>query len=336
MRRVATVLHTSDFLLCAWWANLGAMPPFARVLAAAVLASALASTAAHAQAARGDITFADGRIFPESLTSTRDGAVYVGSLGHNSVYRTAPGSSRAEVWIPPGPGLQRVLGVFADEAAGVLWVCSSVPADAPAGAGASPTALEAYGLTDAKPRASYAFPGGTGTCNDIAVSRDGIVYATDTSGGRLLRLGKNAPSFEVWLEDTAALTGVDGIAILGDGQVYVNNVRQSTLLRVPVRADGSAGPIQKLTTSRPISGPDGMRSVGGQTLLLVEGGRLDEVVVSGQTADVRVLREGMAGPTAVTLVGDVAYVIESRLNLRTDPTDPGPFRAVAVPYRASR
>ena len=69
--------------------------------------------------------------------------------------------------------------------------------------------------------------------------------------------------------DTAALTGVDGIAILDDGQVYVNNVRQSTLLRVPVRADGSAGQVQPLTTSRPISGPDGMRSVGGQTLLLV-------------------------------------------------------------------
>ena len=48
-----------------------------RVFAAAALASALASPAALGQPARGDITFADSRIFPESLTSTRDGAVYV-------------------------------------------------------------------------------------------------------------------------------------------------------------------------------------------------------------------------------------------------------------------
>ena len=44
--------------------------------------------------------------------------------------------------------------------------------------------------------------------------------------------------------------------------------------------------------------------------------------------------------TAVTLVGGMAYVSEARLNYRNDPKlrdqDPGPFRAVGVPYKAPR
>ena len=48
-------------------------------------------------------------------------------------------------------------------------------------------------------------------------------------------------------------------------------------------------------------GPDGMRSVGSKTMLLVEGGRLDEVTINGDKADVKVLKDGMTGITAVTL-----------------------------------
>ena len=45
----------------------------------------------------------------------------------------------------------------------------------------------------------------------------------------------------------------------------------------------------------------------------------------------------VTGPTAVTLVGNMAYVSEARLNLRNDATkDPGPFRAVGVPYTAPK
>ena len=91
---------------------------------AAVVLSGLACAAQAAD--RTEITFADGRIFPESLTSTKNGAVYFGSLGQDSVYRAEPKSSRATTWIQPkANGLQTVLGVFADEPAGTLWVCTS-------------------------------------------------------------------------------------------------------------------------------------------------------------------------------------------------------------------
>jgi hypothetical protein len=75
-----------------------------------------------------------------------------------------------------------------------------------------------------------------------------------------------------------------------------------------------------------------MRSVGKMTLLLVEGGRLDEVTIQGDKAEVKVIREGMPGITAVTLTGKTAYVAEARLNERNTTTEIAPFRAIGIPY----
>jgi sugar lactone lactonase YvrE len=308
-------------------------------LAAIVVAVGLACGVAAAD--RPEITFADGRIFPESLTSTKNGTVYFGSLGQDSVYRAAPSSSTAERWIQPKTnGLQTVLGVFADEPAGTLWVCASATGGRDGAPVVGETALKAFSLKDASFKASYAFPG-SGLCNDIAVARNGTVYATDTTGARVLRLKKGASALDVWAADKMLLATADGIALLADGSIYVNSVGQGTLLRIPVKTDGSAGSIAKLETSRPLQTPDGMRSVGRRTLLLVEGaGRLDEVTIDGDKAEIKVLKEGLAGPTAVTLAGGMAYVSEARLNYRNDPKlrdqDPGPFRAVGVPYKAPK
>jgi sugar lactone lactonase YvrE len=302
---------------------------------------AVAGLASVLQAAdRTEIGFTDGKIFPESLTSTKNGAVFFGSLGNDSVYRAAPGASKAETWIKPKTaGLQTVLGVLADDGAGVLWVCAS----ATGGRGGAPlvgeTALKAFSLSNAALKTSYPFPGG-GLCNDIAVAKDGTVYATDTTGARVLRLKKGATTLDAWAADPLLGTA-DGIALLADGSVYVNSVGSGTLMRIPVKPDGSAGAVVKLETSQPLQSPDGMRSVGSKTMLLVEGaGRLDEVTINGDKAEIKVLKEGLTGPTAVTLVKDVAFVAEARLNYRNDPKlrdqDPGPFRAVAIPYKAPK
>ncbi|HVZ23233.1 MAG TPA: hypothetical protein VG871_19305 [Vicinamibacterales bacterium] len=284
---------------------------------------------------RGDITFADGRIFPESLTSTKNGDVYFGSLGHDSVYRAPAKSSQATTWIQPkANGLTTVLGVFADEKAGLLWVCTSASGGRNGAPYVGETALKAFTLKNASFKASYAFPG-NGLCNDIAVAKDGTVYATDTNQGRVLRLKKGASALDVWVSDPKTLAGADGIAVLGDGNVYVNSVTQGTLLRIDVKKDGSAAPLVTLETSRMIERPDGMRSIGGEKMLLVEGvGRLDEVTIAGDKATVTTIKDGLTGPTAVTLAGGTAYVTEAKLNLRNDPSkDPGPFRAIAVSFK---
>ena len=120
----------------------------------------------------------DTRVFPESLTSTADGTVIIGSMEHGTIYHVAPGAAKATAWIAATPnGLRRVLGVFVNEAANTLWVCTNDPD--PNGKDAD---LKAFDLKTAAPKGSYPFPGG-GLCNDIAVARDGTTYVTDTRGG---------------------------------------------------------------------------------------------------------------------------------------------------------
>ena len=161
--------------------------------------------------------------------------------------------------------------MLADEKAGVLWVCTSASGGRNGAPYVGETALKAFTLKNAALKASYAFPG-NGLCNDIAVANDGTVYATDTILGRVLRLKKGATALDVWASDPTLLATADGLALLADGNVYVNSVGQGTLMRIDVKKDGSAGPIVKLEPSRPLQGPDGMRSVGSKTMLLVEGG----------------------------------------------------------------
>jgi sugar lactone lactonase YvrE len=291
---------------------------------AGALVLTLSVIATGAAQVRPEIEINDTMVSPESITSTADGAVFFGSITKGIIYRAAPGAARAEAWIQPGnTGLMNVLGVFADERANTLWVCSS----ATGGRGGAPlvgeTTLRSYDLRTAAVKRVYPFPGG-GLCNDIAVAPDGTTYATDTTGGRILRLKPGASALEVWAMDPL-LAVIDGIALLADGSVYANTFTTGRLLRVPVGPDGSAGPPVQLETSQPLVRPDGLRSVGRNKLLQAEGeGRVDEVTINGNRAEVRVLREGLTGATAVTLVGDTAYVLVERL------------KAVAVPYSMPR
>jgi hypothetical protein len=63
--------------------------------------------------------------FPESVTSTSDGTLYVGSFNNGGVTRVTPGG-KAEPLVKPGANDSRsTLGVLADEKSGTLYVCSN-------------------------------------------------------------------------------------------------------------------------------------------------------------------------------------------------------------------
>jgi sugar lactone lactonase YvrE len=238
------------------------------------------------------------------------------------------------VWIKPGTnGLQRVLGVLADQRAGTLWVCSSkLP---PQGA---PTALKSFDLKTGAGKGSFDFPGDNALCNDIAIGPDGTAYATDTIANRIMRLKKGASALDVWIKDDK-LAGIDGIAFGDNDTIYVNTVTTGHLFRIPVGKDGAAGAIAEIKPSQALSRPDGMRPLGKNEFLLIEGaGRLDHVTIAGDNAKIDVLKDGFNGPTAVTRVGSTAWVIEGKLNYMNDAKlkdqDPGPFKAYAVPFHS--
>src|SRR5580692_3603826 len=64
------------------------------------------------------------RAFPESITSTSDGSIFVGNFAEGGILRVK--NSKTEVWIKPGTfGSRSIYGVFADEKSGTLWACSN-------------------------------------------------------------------------------------------------------------------------------------------------------------------------------------------------------------------
>jgi len=66
------------------------------------------------------------RAFPESITSTSDGTLFIGRLGEGGVVRANPRTGAVALFVAPGAsGSRSITGVFADDASGILWACSN-------------------------------------------------------------------------------------------------------------------------------------------------------------------------------------------------------------------
>jgi len=306
-------------------------------MAGSVMLNMLAWSSVHAQAP-AEIHIPGDRVFPESLTSSTGGAIYVGSLGLGAVFRAPPGADTATLFIPAGKdGLHSVFGVYADSRAEILWACSNTLD--PAGRSApSHGQLYAFNLTTGASVRHYAFPAADAYCNDIAVGRDGTVYATDSNNMQIVRLMPGAARLATWSPDGAlgAKGGLlDGIALAGNA-VLVNTFMTGKLFSVSVKRDGSAGAVVEVALSHRIDHPDGMRAFGRHSVVIVEGGgpgRLSKIVLNGSKGQVSTLKEGYPdGPTAVTLVGPIAYVVEAQFKALMGGADAriNPFHATAV------
>jgi sugar lactone lactonase YvrE len=243
----------------------------------------------------------------------------VGSLGNGNVSRIAPGKTTVEEWIKPGTGgLNQVLGVYADEKAKTLWVCSN-NMDGKGDA----TSVKAFDLKTGAPKGTYRLPGEGALCNDIAVAGDGTAYVTDTRQNSILMLKPGAKDLQIAAKDPL-LAGTDGLAFGEKTVLYVNSVSAGKLLRLDL-------------------GPDGMRAIGKNRLLLAENsGKMDIVTFEGPgltNAVVKTIKEGLESTPGVTATRGMAWIVEGKLNYRNDPAfkdkDPGLFKIFAVPLPKS-
>jgi hypothetical protein len=309
---------------------------FAKMLTGTVLLATSAIAASSRPAV--DVLIDDTAVYPESITSMSDGTLINGSV-KGIVYRAKGHEAKATAWIRSTPenGMLSILGVVADERAKALWLCSAampVPGAPPAAGKAS--ALMRFDLGSGAPKAAYPFPPPSSACNDISIDSDGTAYATDTPNGRIFKLSKGAKAVELYVQDDK-LKGIDGIVFSGDGTLYVNIVSRGALVRVDRKADKSFSGLTELTLSEPVKGPDGFRLISGNRFLLAEGtgGRVDEVTIDGDKAQIKVLREGMSSPPGVTLVGNTVFAVEGKIGYLMDPKlkgqDPGAFKAYAIP-----
>jgi sugar lactone lactonase YvrE len=280
-----------------------------------------------------DVVVDDTQVFMESVTADASGNLYAGSFKGN-IYRALPGSGTAIAWIRPDATnkLASVLGVLADDRSGTLWACS-----VPMGKPGQVSALAAFDLKSGAFKARYELPAPASVCNDIALDKDGTAFIAETSNGRIFVLQPGGKDLSLLVEDKALLAGVDGIAFSADGTLYVNNVRQNTMLRVNRKDDGSFAGLTTLKVSMPLNGPDGLRSIGGKRFLQAEGpaGRISRLTIEGDVVTMKVLRDGMDGVPGVTNIGYTAYAVESKGRFLFDPTlkgkDPGVFALRAVP-----
>lgn len=307
------------------------------VLAAAIMASSVLSgctgmnSGIAGTAAPQDIAINGTMVFPESITHDAAGNLYNSSVP-GIIYRTPPGGLSAEPFIRPSEsnGIKSLLGVFADDARGLLWTCSNPNFFAtPPETGVS--SLLAFDLATGIQSARYHFPaGGPAACNDIAIDADGAVWATETSGGRIFVLPPNANEMELFAR-SEELVGVDGIAFAGDGALYINNVRQHLFQRVERKADGSYAGLTDIATPEPLNGPDGLRTLGGNRFIQAEGpgGRVAILTVEGDSAAMAPVATGLSGSVGVTAMNGTAYVTEGRIEYLFDPDlggqDPGTF-----------
>ena len=271
------------------------------------------------------------RAFTESITAGPDGTLYLSSLASGGIARVKPGASKAEAWIAPGAfGSRSTFGVFADATSNTLWVCSNdVSGLGVAGPGsAAGSHLMGFDLATGDGKINAPFPGKTNLCNDMTVASDGTVYVTNSLTPQILQLKPGRTALEVWVENQQCQplrgAGLDGIAIGGDGNIYVNTFNGGQLFRVEVKG-GMPGAVTKLETSRLLKLPDGLRQISGESFLMAEGsGSLDRVTVDGDKVTVETLKDELREPTAVAKVGGTAWVAEGQLSHLFGVRDNGP------------
>lgn len=126
-------------------------------------AAILLAASVYAAQPLTEITLPGTRIFPESITSTSDGTLIVGSLGHGNVLRIAPGTAQVEEWIKPGTGgLNQVLGVYADQEGKTLWVCPNNLQNK-----GEATSAMAFDLKTGAVKGTYVLPGDGTLCTTL-------------------------------------------------------------------------------------------------------------------------------------------------------------------------
>ncbi len=287
-----------------------------------------------------DVVISGSRVFPESITHDARGNLYNSSNG-GTIYRTLAGAGTAEPWVVPGPNnsLTSLFGVMADDKRRLLWTCNNPNLFT---GEKGPSSLLAFDLSSALQSARFDFPGdGPAACNDIAIAADGTLWVSDTSGGRIFVLPRNANELELFAKDEA-LVGIDGLAFAEDGTLYINNVRKNLLQRVERKADGTYAGLTTLAVPVELGGPDGLRPLGGNRFIQGEGtsGRVAVLDIAGDGVEVTDVATGLNGPVGVTVVGRTAYVVEGKIGYLFDPKlkdqSPDPFVIRAFPLPVAK
>ncbi|WP_380282960.1 hypothetical protein [Kitasatospora purpeofusca] len=153
--------------------------------------------------------------------------------------------------------------------------------------------------------------------------RTGFLYAADSVLGTVWRIPAGGGTAVPWATGTAlrpnGFLGANGIKV-HDRAVWVSNLDNGTLLRIPIRPDGGAGRARVAATG--LTGIDDFAFTGrgGQVLAALNGSNQIALVAEDGTHSI-VLdgSDGLQNPTSVAVRGDRVWIADAAYVTRQDP-----------------
>ena len=319
-------------------------PSLALVMLASAACSGNPSALPTSQAAEASATTelvarfdpAAGQL-PEGLVFTRD-AAYVGFAPTSQVMRVDIGTGKAtpHAQLPAPVAGKGFLTGLAESPTGDLYagLASFVPE---VQAGIYRVSKHSGEVALFAKHAALPFP------NGLAFDASGALFATDSGTGSVFRFDSSGNA-ERWASDEALLgdaqacdgagpgfaIGANGIVVEQDA-VYVVNLDQATLLRIPRAEDGSAGPAAIVAgpDCEALGGADGLaRAPDGSLVVAVN--RQNKLVSVSPNGKVRTLARGepFDFPASVAYRGDTLFATNFALHNASAglPAHPGLVR----------
>ncbi|QNP68090.1 hypothetical protein IAG44_00425 [Streptomyces roseirectus] len=291
---------------------------------AVLLASAGSASAATAPvsepriAAHFDLTAGQQ---PENIAVDRTGAAYLTFSFARQVVRVTPGRRPRVLATLPAPAKARTpnlgkafVGGIARADDGTLYVTYAT---------GTPDLTGVWAVRPGgRPQRIAALPA-DGLPNGLALDRRrGLLYVTDSVHGVVYRLPARGGAATVWASGAAlrpsSFAGANGLKLHG-GAVWVTNLDEGTVLRIPVTARGTAGGIQVRATGMPSI--DDFAFTGRDDTLLAarDDGEVDLVRPDGTHTAVLTAADGLRTPTSVAVHGGRVYVPSAAYLTGTDP-----------------
>lgn len=279
-------------------------------------------------------SIADKTFGPEGIAyDPKSKSFYVGSIAHKKIVRISP-SGKLTGFSKPKDGLHQILGVAIDTRRNRLYAVST---NAVANANPAYNAVVAYNLTSGKRTGEFVVPDAR-QLNDVTVAADGMLYATDSIAGTVMKFDpakKNGgPSVFV---PAGAIRGSNGLALSGDGKTLY--VAHSTGV---MRVDTATGKVERLTPPerQTISAIDGLYWRQGDLIgiqNITNPGRVIRIRLNPAGTEITKIdtlqshhNPAFDQPTTGAIAGDAIYVLGTtglpRYNDKGEIDNPAPLK----------